>query len=176
MFSVSSPFGRPPLPCSRDHVTEVTFTALSVYSFHYFQHILVDVSFWLCALKICLQCIPFVPGASQLVYQLLPCGCEKRPRKSSVWLYFGPQFKSTAHHCGEVMAARIEGRGTARFRIRNGNRNCPDEEFRWNEERNGPGKAGGACLNQGRSFDSRQDRQETGGEQTEVGQLHHQVL
>lgn len=68
-----------------------------------------------------------------------------------------------------------QGRGTARFRKRNGNRNCPDEEFRWNEERNGPGKAGGACLNQGRSFDSRQDRQETGGEQTEVGQLRHQV-
>lgn len=105
MFSVSSPFVRPPLPCSREHVTEVAFTALSVHSFHYFQHILVDMSFWLCALKICLQCIPFVPEASQLVYQLLPCGCEKTPRKSSVWLYFGPQFKSTAHHCGEVMAA-----------------------------------------------------------------------
>lgn len=84
-------------------------------------------------------------------------------------LYFGPQFKSTAHYCGKVMRQEFEGRGTTRFRKRNGNRNCPDEEFRWSEERNGLRKAGGACLNQGRSFDSRQNGQETRGEQMEIG-------
>lgn len=82
MFSVSSPFVRPPLPCSRDHVTEVAFTALSVHSFHYFQHIFVDVSFWLCALKICLQCIPFVPEVSQLVTSYFPAAVRKDPGRA----------------------------------------------------------------------------------------------
>lgn len=83
MFSVSSPCVPPPLPCSRDYVTEVAFTAQSVRSFPYFQHVLMDVSIWLYAWKICLQCIPFVPGVSQLVYQLLPVAVRKHPRRAA---------------------------------------------------------------------------------------------
>ena len=169
MFSVSSPCLPPPLPCSRGHVTEV---AQSVHSFPYFQHILMDVSIWLYARKICLQCIPFLPGVSQLVYQLLPCGCEKTPEKSSVreeGYILAHISRAQPITVGKSWWQEFEGRGTARFHKRNGNRNCPDEEFRWSEERNGLRKAG-ACLNQGRSFDRRQNGQETGGGQTEVGQ------
>lgn len=117
-------------------------------------------------MALCLECIPFVPGVSQLVYQLLPCGYEKTPGKSSVkeeGYILAHSSRAQPITVGKSWRQEFEGRSTARFCKRNGNRNCPDE-FRWNEERNGPGKvrgaclgkAEGACLNQGRSFDRRQ--------------------
>lgn len=109
------------------------------------------------------------------MYPLLPCCCDQVPpraasgRKVIFWATgqeHGPS--SWGSHGGRNSRA-----GTHRgFSKEMGDRNCPDEAFRWKwGER--LRTAGGACLNQDRSFDRVCVR--TGGELTEVGQLRHRA-